>query len=80
MRIRAKKFSAGAERLKSAPISTKRLRSANGTDYALTGGFFSRSPDNIERVKARPRGGNVYINRSCTGAIVGRHPFWPDSK
>src|SRR6201981_2128262 len=48
---------------------------ANGTDYALTGGFFSRSPDNIERIKARLEAGNVYINRSCTGAIVGRHPF-----
>jgi RHH-type proline utilization regulon transcriptional repressor/proline dehydrogenase/delta 1-pyrroline-5-carboxylate dehydrogenase len=51
------------------------LEIANGTDYALTGGFFSRSPDNIERVKARLEAGNVYINRSCTGAIVGRHPF-----
>ena len=48
---------------------------ANGTDYALTGGFFSRSPDNIERVKARLEAGNLYINRSCTGAMVGRHPF-----
>jgi len=48
---------------------------ANGTDYALTGGFFSRSPGNIERVKAQLEAGNVYINRSCTGAIVGRHPF-----
>ena len=51
------------------------LEVANGTDYALTGGFFSRSPENIERVKARLEAGNVYINRSCTGAIVGRHPF-----
>jgi RHH-type transcriptional regulator, proline utilization regulon repressor / proline dehydrogenase / delta 1-pyrroline-5-carboxylate dehydrogenase len=51
------------------------LEVANGTDYALTGGFLSRSPDNIERVKARLEAGNVYINRSCTGAIVGRHPF-----
>src|SRR5213592_3590021 len=48
---------------------------ANGSDYALTGGFFSRSPANIERVKAQLEAGNVYINRSCTGAIVGRHPF-----
>ncbi len=48
---------------------------ANGTDYALTGGFFSRSPGNIERVKAQLEAGNVYINRSCTGAVVGRHPF-----
>ena len=48
---------------------------ANGTDYALTGGFFSRSPANIARVKAQLEAGNVYINRPCTGAIVGRHPF-----
>ncbi len=48
---------------------------ANDSDYALTGGFFSRSPANIERVKAQLEAGNVYINRSCTGAIVGRHPF-----
>jgi RHH-type proline utilization regulon transcriptional repressor/proline dehydrogenase/delta 1-pyrroline-5-carboxylate dehydrogenase len=48
---------------------------ANGSDYALTGGFFSRSPANIERIKAQLEVGNVYINRPCTGAIVGRHPF-----
>ena len=48
---------------------------ANGTDYALTAGFFSRSPANIDRAKAEIEAGNVYINRSCTGAIVGRHPF-----
>ncbi len=48
---------------------------ANGTDYALTGGFFSRSPANIERIKAQLEAGNIYINRSCTGAVVGRHPF-----
>jgi RHH-type proline utilization regulon transcriptional repressor/proline dehydrogenase/delta 1-pyrroline-5-carboxylate dehydrogenase len=51
------------------------IRVANDTDYALTGGFFSRSPANIERVKAELVAGNVYINRSCTGAVVGRHPF-----
>jgi RHH-type transcriptional regulator, proline utilization regulon repressor / proline dehydrogenase / delta 1-pyrroline-5-carboxylate dehydrogenase len=51
------------------------IRVANDTDYALTAGFFSRSPANIERVKAELVAGNVYINRSCTGAVVGRHPF-----
>jgi RHH-type transcriptional regulator, proline utilization regulon repressor / proline dehydrogenase / delta 1-pyrroline-5-carboxylate dehydrogenase len=51
------------------------IKVANGTDYALTGGFFSRSPANIERVKAQLEAGNVYINRPCTGAFVGRHPF-----
>jgi RHH-type proline utilization regulon transcriptional repressor/proline dehydrogenase/delta 1-pyrroline-5-carboxylate dehydrogenase len=48
---------------------------ANGTEYALTGGLFSRSPGNIERVKAEMEVGNLYINRGITGAIVARHPF-----
>ena len=48
---------------------------ANSTEFALTAGFFSRSPANIERAKAEIVAGNVYINRSCTGAVVGRHPF-----
>ncbi|HKR52974.1 MAG TPA: proline dehydrogenase family protein [Chthoniobacterales bacterium] len=51
------------------------IRIANDTDYALTAGFFSRSPANIERIKADLVAGNVYVNRSCTGAVVGRHPF-----
>jgi RHH-type transcriptional regulator, proline utilization regulon repressor / proline dehydrogenase / delta 1-pyrroline-5-carboxylate dehydrogenase len=51
------------------------IRVANDTDYALTAGFFSRSPANIERIKAELVAGNVYVNRSCTGAVVGRHPF-----
>jgi RHH-type proline utilization regulon transcriptional repressor/proline dehydrogenase/delta 1-pyrroline-5-carboxylate dehydrogenase len=51
------------------------LHVANDTKYALTGGFFSRSPRNIETVRRRFRVGNLYINRKCTGAIVHRHPF-----
>jgi RHH-type transcriptional regulator, proline utilization regulon repressor / proline dehydrogenase / delta 1-pyrroline-5-carboxylate dehydrogenase len=51
------------------------LRIANGTQFALTGGFFSRSPRNIERVKREFDVGNLYINRGITGALVGRHPF-----
>jgi RHH-type proline utilization regulon transcriptional repressor/proline dehydrogenase/delta 1-pyrroline-5-carboxylate dehydrogenase len=51
------------------------LEWANGTEYALTGGFFSRSPANIERVKAEMEAGNVYINRGITGAMVARQPF-----
>ncbi|MDQ2825092.1 MAG: L-glutamate gamma-semialdehyde dehydrogenase, partial [Verrucomicrobiota bacterium] len=54
---------------------TQAIEVANSTDYALTAGFFSRSPANIERAKAEIVAGNVYINRSCTGAVVGRHPF-----
>ena len=51
------------------------LKIANGTSFALTGGFFSRSPRNIERVKTDFDVGNLYINRGITGALVGRQPF-----
>jgi RHH-type proline utilization regulon transcriptional repressor/proline dehydrogenase/delta 1-pyrroline-5-carboxylate dehydrogenase len=48
---------------------------ANDTDYALTAGIFSRSPASIRRASAELRAGNVYVNRSITGAVVGRQPF-----
>ncbi len=48
---------------------------ANSTEYALTGGVFSRSPANIEKIKRELEVGNMYINRSITGAMVDRHPF-----
>lgn len=48
---------------------------ANDSQFALTGGFFSRSPGNIERVRNEFVVGNLYINRGITGAIVARHPF-----
>jgi RHH-type proline utilization regulon transcriptional repressor/proline dehydrogenase/delta 1-pyrroline-5-carboxylate dehydrogenase len=51
------------------------LAVANDSDYALTGGVFSRSPVNIERSEREFEVGNLYINRGITGAIVGRQPF-----
>src|SRR5260370_32041081 len=48
---------------------------ANGTDYALTAGFFSRSPANIYRAKAEIEAGHGYIKQSCTGSGGRRHPF-----
>jgi RHH-type proline utilization regulon transcriptional repressor/proline dehydrogenase/delta 1-pyrroline-5-carboxylate dehydrogenase len=51
------------------------LALANDSEFALTGGFFSRSPGNIQRVKAEMQVGNLYINRGITGALVARHPF-----
>ena len=51
------------------------LRIANGTKYALTGGVYSRSPGNIERVRREFRVGNLYVNRKTTGAMVDRQPF-----
>jgi RHH-type transcriptional regulator, proline utilization regulon repressor / proline dehydrogenase / delta 1-pyrroline-5-carboxylate dehydrogenase len=62
-----------------AVISAKDLSTAiqiaNQTPFALTGGLYSRSPQSIERARAEFLVGNLYINRSITGAIVGRHPF-----
>lgn len=54
---------------------TQALEIANGTDYALTGGIYSRSPETINRVKREFRVGNLYINRKITGALVDRQPF-----
>jgi len=51
------------------------LAIANHTDYGLTGGLYSRTPSHIERVQTDFAVGNLYINRSITGAIVSRHPF-----
>ncbi|MBI1919830.1 MAG: L-glutamate gamma-semialdehyde dehydrogenase [Geobacter sp.] len=48
---------------------------ANASDYALTGGIYSRSPAAIARARRDFRVGNLYINRPITGAIVGRQPF-----
>ncbi|MES3037232.1 MAG: proline dehydrogenase family protein [Bdellovibrionota bacterium] len=51
------------------------LTIANSTEYALTGGLFSRSPASIEQVRHEFECGNLYINRGITGAMVERHPF-----
>jgi RHH-type transcriptional regulator, proline utilization regulon repressor / proline dehydrogenase / delta 1-pyrroline-5-carboxylate dehydrogenase len=51
------------------------LAVANGTNYALTGGLYSRTPSHIQMAQADFEVGNLYINRTITGAIVGRQPF-----
>ena len=51
------------------------LHVANDTAFALTGGIFSRSPANISLACRAFDVGNVYINRSITGSLVGRQPF-----
>jgi RHH-type transcriptional regulator, proline utilization regulon repressor / proline dehydrogenase / delta 1-pyrroline-5-carboxylate dehydrogenase len=48
---------------------------ANDSEYALTAGIVSRSPSHTREAARRLRAGNVYINRTITGAVVGRHPF-----
>lgn len=48
---------------------------ANNTNYALTGGLYSRTPSHIQQAQAEFEVGNLYINRTITGAIVARQPF-----
>lgn len=47
----------------------------NATGYALTFGIQSRVYDFIDHVTSRINAGNIYINRSIIGAVVGTHPF-----
>jgi RHH-type proline utilization regulon transcriptional repressor/proline dehydrogenase/delta 1-pyrroline-5-carboxylate dehydrogenase len=61
--------------LLTAATFDEALALALDSDYALTGGVFSRSPVNLERARDAFRVGNLYINRAITGARVGRQPF-----
>src|SRR5436190_3229180 len=51
------------------------LEIANDTEFGLTGAVYSKSREKIERAIREFHVGNLYINRKCTGAIVGAHPF-----
>ena len=48
---------------------------ANGTDYGLTGALFSSSRAHLEYARREFHVGNLYLNRKCTGALVGVQPF-----
>ena len=48
---------------------------ANNTEFGLTGAAYTSSAEKIEYAKREFHVGNLYINRKCTGAIVGAHPF-----
>ena len=51
------------------------IRLANESEYGLTGSYFGRDRYRIAEAKRRLFCGNLYINRKCTGALVGVHPF-----
>lgn len=51
------------------------LEVALATPFALTGAVYSRSPNHMEMAARGFRVGNLYLNRGCTGAYVGRQPF-----
>jgi 1-pyrroline-5-carboxylate dehydrogenase len=51
------------------------LELANDSEYGLTGAVFTTNPAHAEKAKRQFFVGNLYINRKCTGAMVGAHPF-----
>ena len=56
------------------------LRIANDTEYGLTGAIYTSSRQTLTRAARDFHVGNLYLNRKCTGAMVGAHPLrrlWP---
>ncbi len=51
------------------------LEIANNTEFGLTGGVYSRNKQKLEKAQELFHVGNLYLNRKCTGAMVGAHPF-----
>lgn len=51
------------------------LEIANGTEFGLTGSVYSTTQANLEKARREFFVGNLYLNRKCTGALVGVHPF-----
>jgi len=51
------------------------IASINGTHYGLTFGIHSRIERTIEYIQSRVQAGNIYVNRSIIGAVVGVQPF-----
>ena len=51
------------------------LEVANNTEYGLTGAVISNNRMHLEKARQEFHVGNLYLNRKCTGAIVGYQPF-----
>ncbi len=51
------------------------LEIANNTEFGLTGAVYTRDRKKLEKAKSLFHVGNLYLNRKCTGALVGVHPF-----
>ena len=51
------------------------LEMVNDTEYGLTGAIFSNDRSHLDEARERFFVGNLYLNRKCTGAMVGAHPF-----
>jgi 1-pyrroline-5-carboxylate dehydrogenase len=48
---------------------------ANDTQFGLTGAVYSSDEEKLNRARREFHVGNLYLNRKCTGALVGVHPF-----
>jgi 1-pyrroline-5-carboxylate dehydrogenase len=51
------------------------LAVANNTEYGLTGAIYTDDRDKLDNASREFHVGNLYLNRKCTGAMVGAHPF-----
>jgi len=51
------------------------LEIANNTMFGLTGAVYSKHKKKLEKAEKEFYVGNLYLNRKCTGALVGVHPF-----
>ncbi|MBI4548367.1 MAG: L-glutamate gamma-semialdehyde dehydrogenase [Ignavibacteriae bacterium] len=51
------------------------LEIANDTEFGLTGAVYTKNKKKLEKAKGEFFCGNLYLNRKCTGAMVGAHPF-----
>jgi 1-pyrroline-5-carboxylate dehydrogenase len=54
---------------------THALELANDSEFGLTGAVYTEDPQRIRQARDEFFVGNLYINRKCTGAFVGVHPF-----
>ena len=51
------------------------LAVANNTEFGLTGAIYTADRDRLKHASEEFHVGNLYLNRKCTGAMVGAHPF-----
>ncbi len=51
------------------------LEFANATEFGLTGAVYSNDEEHLQKARETFHVGNLYLNRKCTGALVGGHPF-----
>lgn len=51
------------------------MQIANNTEFGLTGAVYTGNRAHLDEARSDFHVGNLYLNRKCTGALVGVHPF-----